>query len=280
MAEFINKDTGEIVKIASYRTEEQEQAYRLKSKQVESRKKAHAFTFSNMQGAEEVIKMLTPMELGYFLVLQTYIDYENNALIVSTHNPVPMNRGQIGEVLGLNNRSSLKKNLDNFIEKGLIIEQELVYSGKQYKAYCINEQYHFKGRTKSKKVVKTFSAQVRKIYNTNLSKKGNKQPSELGFMYLILPYIHYELNILCANPFETDVEAIQPLSITDICEVTGMDRKNIQGKLHNLKWDNMTVFAKVVKGNKVFLKVNPFVFYRKDGEPAKSLKADFLIKGR
>ena len=278
--EFINKETGEIVDIASYRTAKQEKVYKDKMSRAESRKKAKAFTFSNMENAKEVIQMLTTMELGYFLVLQTYIDYTNNALVKSTHNPVPMSRGDIGEVLGINNRSHVKKHIDNFLEKGLLIEKEIAVDGMTVKAFCINEKYHFKGRTANKKVVKAFSDQIRRIYSTNLSKRSKKQPANMGFLYLILPYIHYDTNILCSNPFETNPEAIVALSIADICRITGLDKKNVQAKLNNLTWDGMTVFAKVIKGRKTHLKVNPFVFYRKDGEPDKSLQTDFLIRGK
>jgi len=241
MAEtYIRASTGEVVEIASYRTPEQAEAYKEIGKLTEGRTKSHAFTFSDMNNAQEVIQMLTTIELGYFLVLQTYIDYDNNALIVSTHNPVPMSKGQIAEALGIANRSMVKKNIDTFIEKGLLIEKTLVYKGKQYNAYCVNEKYHFKGKTNNKAVAKSFSTQIRNIYKSNLSKRGNKQPSDLGFMYMMLPYIHYDLNVLCSNPFEKDAQNIQPLSLTELCELTGVDKKRMQNKLVNLKWDGMT----------------------------------------
>ncbi|MBZ5480225.1 hypothetical protein LDP77_14180 [Bacillus sp. T_4] len=278
--EFVKLETGEPIKIASFRTVEQERAYQEKKRRVGSRKKAKAFTFSDMENAKEVIQMLTTIELGYFLVLQTYIDYSNNALIKSTHNPMPMSRGDIGGILGINNRSHVKKHIENFLEKGLLVEKTIKVDGKEVKAFCINENYHFKGKTDNKKVVKSFSEQIRRIYNTNLSKRSKKQPADMGFLYLILPYIHYETNILCFNPFETNPETIDALSIADICRVTGLDEKNVKRKINNLKWDGMTVFAKIIKGRKTHLKVNPFVFYRKDGEPDKSLQTDFLIKGK
>lgn len=275
---FVNLETGEPVRIASYRTVEQERAYQEKKTRESSRKKAKAFTFSDMENAKEVIQMLSTIELGYFLVLQTFVDYSNNALVKSTHNPIPMSRGDIGEVLGINNRSNVKKHIDNFLEKSLLIEKSIRADGKEVKAFCINEKYHFKGKTDNKKVVKAFSEQIRRIYN-NKSKR-NKKPAHMGFLYLILPFIHYETNILCSNPFETNPEDIEALSITDICKISRLDKRNVQAKLNNLTWDGMTVFAKVVKGRKTHLKVNPLVFYRKDGEPDKSLIADFLIRGK
>lgn len=276
--EYVNLATGEIQEFAYARTVEQERAYQEKKKREESRKKAKAFTFSDMENAKEAIEMLSTVELGYFLVLQTYVSYEDNVLIKSTHNPVPMNRGDIGEVLGINNRSHIKKHIDNFLEKGLLLTKAVMVSGKEVEAFVINPEYHFKGTTKNTKVVKTFSEQIRKLYKEN-SSKNKKKPADMGFLYLILPYIHYENNILCANPFENTAENIEALSIADICNITGLDKKNVQSKINSLKWDGMTVFAKVLKGRKTHLKVNPFVFYRKDGEPDKSLQADFLIRG-
>ncbi|RVT57636.1 hypothetical protein [Niallia taxi] len=275
--EFVNLETGEIKEFAYARTVEQEKAFQEKKKREDSRKKAKAFTFSDMDNAREAIEMLTTIELGYYLVLQTYVRYEDNALVKSTHNPVPMNRGDIGEVLGINNRSHVKKHIDNFLAKGLMQVKTVEAKGKQVEAFVINSKYHFKGTTKNKKVVKTFSEQIRKLYNDS---KKKRKPADMGFLYLILPYIHYENNILCSNPFEVNPESIEALSIADICEITGLDKKNVQAKINSLTWDGMSVFAKVLKGRKTHLKVNPFVFYRKDGEPDKSLQADFLIRGK
>ncbi|WP_273850066.1 hypothetical protein [Guptibacillus spartinae] len=277
--EYINRDTGEIHEFAYARTVDQEKAYQEKKQREDSRKKAKAFTFSNMENAKEAIEVLTTVELGYFLVLQTYVRYEDNVLIKSSHNPVPMNRGDIGEVLGINNRSQIKKHIDNFLDKEMMSTKAITVEGKQVDAFVINNKYHFKGRTENKRVVKAFSEQIRKLYQANINKKNKKKPADMGFLYLILPYINYENNVLCTNPFETEGEVIEALSIADICKITGLDKKNVQAKINNLKWDGMTVFAKVLKGRKTHLKLNPFVFYRKDGEPDKSLQADFLIRG-
>ena len=278
--EYVHLATGEKKEFALTRTPEQQKAYQERQKRENSRKKAKAFTFSDMENAKEAIEMLTTVELGYFLVLQTYVRYEDNFLIKSTHNPVPMKRGDIGEVLGINNRSHIKKHIDNFLDKGLMSTKKIKTDGKEVEAFVINSQYHFKGRTESKRVAKTFSEQIRKLYQANINKKNKKKPADMGFLYLILPYINYENNVLCSNPFETDGGNIEALSVADICKITGLDKKNVQGKINNLKWDGMTVFAKVLKGRKTHLKVNPFVFYRKDGEPDKSLQADFLIRGK
>ncbi|RSK27470.1 hypothetical protein EJF36_11560 [Bacillus sp. HMF5848] len=278
--EYVNLATGEKHEFAFTRTPEQQKAYQERQRRENSRKKAKAFTFSDMENAKEVIEMLTTVELGYFLVLQTYVRYEDNVLIKSTHNPVPMKRGDIGEVLGITNRSHIKKHIDNFLDKGMMSLKTIKVDGKEVDAFAINNKYHFKGRTENKKVAKTFSEQIRKLYQANINKRNKKKPADMGFLYLILPYINYENNLLCSNPFETDGGNIDALSVADICKITGLDKKNVQSKINNLKWDGMTVFAKVLKGRKTHLKVNPFVFYRKDGEPDKSLQADFLIRGK
>jgi biotin operon repressor len=277
--EYLNLATGEVKEFAFTRTPEQQKAFQERQKREGSRKKAKAFTFSDMENAKEVIEMLTTTELGYFLVLQTYVRYEDNVLIKSTHKPVPMKRKDIGEVLGITNRSHIKKHVDNLLDKGMMSITTVQVGVKEVDAFVINNHYHFKGRTENKKVAKTFSEQIRKLYQANINKKNKRKPADMGFLYLILPYINYENNVLCFNPFETDGRDIVALSVADICRITGLDKKNVQSKINNLKWDGMTVFAKVLKGRKTHLKVNPFVFYRKDGEPDKSLQADFLIRG-
>ncbi|MEZ0117131.1 UNVERIFIED_ORG: biotin operon repressor [Heyndrickxia coagulans] len=271
---LVDPETGQVFdNVVFIRTKEQQKAWQDKKRVAEPRR--HSFTFSHMENTKEVISMSTTVELGYFLMLQTFIDYENNMLVKSQKDKIPMSRRDIGKVLGISNRSIVKKHIDNFLEKGLLTTKQVTVNGKEYTALFVNPKYHFKGATNNAKVVKTFSSQIRKLY----SHKGIK-PADMGFLYLLIPYLHMKDNTLCSNPYEPDVKKVDALSMSEISEITGLDRKNVLTRICRLKWDGMRVFAKVVTGKETHLKVNPRVFWRQDGEPPQVLVDMFLIKGK
>lgn len=280
--EMINRNTGELIKVSSYTTVEEAAAIQKQLegwiiKKAREGGKSKAFTFTKMENVKAISNKFSNVELGYFLVLQSYVDYDN-LLIVSSHNKQPMSKRDIGGILRIKHRGHLKKLLDRFIDSHLLIEKEVIVDGEYFTGYYVNTDFHFKGTTRSRKIVKVFSNQVRRLYSEHLTEKGLKQPADLGFVYKISPYIHYETNILCSNPYEESAANIQKLGLNELCRITGLDMKNLQNKIKKLRWNGMTVFAKVSKGKRVHLKVNPLVFYRKDGEPDESLLADFLVK--
>lgn len=279
---MIDRETSEIVRVASYITVKQAEAVQKQTEGLNVKKakeggKSKAFTFTKMESVKAITNQFTNVELGYFLVLQSYMDYEN-LLIKSTHNKYPMSKSDMGKVLGIKNRGHLNKLLERFIQNGLLIEKVLRIDGGEIKGYFVNRDMHFKGTTRSRKVVKVFCNQIRILYKSHLTDKGSNQPADLGFIYKVLPYLHYETNILCFNPYEESTTNIKKMSMTDLCVVTGLDKKNLQNKIKRLNWDGMTVFLKVSEGRRMYFKVNPFLLYRKSGDADESTRIDFHLK--
>jgi hypothetical protein len=46
---------------------------------------------------------------------------------------------------------------------------------------------------------------------------------QLGYVFKLLPYINYTYNILCYNPSETDLDAVERVTISDFCKITSYD---------------------------------------------------------
>lgn len=54
---------------------------------------------------------------------------------------------------------------------------------------------------------------IRNLYEqTDISKHKH-----LGYVYKMLPYVNIEYNILCLNPFENELEKIQPITFNEFC---------------------------------------------------------------
>lgn len=269
MREFIDKETGEIIKISSYRTEDQDKAFRKRKHREQQRGKSFSFTdMDNVEKLREDITLenidLTTKDLGYFLVLQTYVNFEG-ILFESEQSKKPMNRTAIGRVLGIKKGATIKKLVDKLLKHEMLLEVD--------KGYQVNEKFHFKGHTQNKKLVKAFSTKIREVYR-------DLSPADLGILYMVIPHIHYKSNVICSNPHEMDIRKVNTLSISQLAELTGYTKHELSRRISRMEFGDYIVFSKTIKQGKAHLTINPLVFYRMDGEPRQDIVDTFLIQGK
>lgn len=236
----------------------QRQAYAQIQKQSHNGRSAE-FTVTNMHNINEVIEKISDKHCGYLLYLQCFVNYD---AILENPDKTAMSRGDLMRTLKLG-RTALFHFLKEMTEHSVIYE-----CGDKYR---LNPRYHFQGKTDNSAVVKTFVAKVKELYSEVNAK-------DLGFVYKLLPHIHLETNTICANPFERDVENTLPLTKEDIARLTNITEKSVYTKLRNLKFGDQYVFAEVVYGNSRYYKINPFIFYRRNGKPDATLREMFAMK--
>lgn len=285
---YIHFETGEKIEGIARLTTVQEELEQMKTKErqvkrlkakKEYRKKALAgttlsYTFNFMQHLKEVSKELIEDKqvkgtyLGHFLYLQRYMNYEG-VLYKNKQSRHPLKRTEIYALLGINSKSTGSRFIKALIDKGLLFEV-VTDKGEGFK---VNGRYAFKGKGNARDTVKVFNETMSTLFDENTA-------SDLSFMYLLLPYVNEETNIICWNVNETDPSEINALSLEDIATVTGLSTERARKKLSSIKYNGLYAVLKVTKGRGSFYKVNPFLYYRQYGEPDESLKADFLVKGK
>lgn len=255
----LNTSTGEARDLADYTQSKQRQAegYR---KHNEGRR--HDFTFTDMENITEVIGKIEDKHCGYLLYLQCFISYEDGLLVRANREKTPMTKADIQEVVGLK-RSAFYEFFRAMTENDIIIANE---DG----TYSVNSAYHFKGNTDNPNVIKSFTAKVRELYTGRNAKK-------LGFIYKLLPYVHFETNTICTNPYEKDVRKVEQLTKKDIAKVTGVSEKSVYSYLRSMKLGDEHVFAEIRRGKERYYKLNPFIFYRKNGRPDATLREMFRL---
>ncbi|OBR66723.1 hypothetical protein A7K91_00115 [Paenibacillus oryzae] len=228
------------------------------------------FTMVHMEGARDLLakEILNTKELGYFLMLQSYIDYKN-MLKIKTFARLPMTKKELAEVLGIRDKRTYSKLLDKFMELGLIHSKKITLFKQEYNAFYINENYCLRGSSRTNKLVKVFIEAIHELY----SQKDIK-PADIGFLYRILPYMHYESNHLVRHPYEQDFAYAEALSLRDIVEITGMDESNVKEHLR-IKLSGVHVFGSFKAGRNSVYKVNPSLFYR--GIAPELVKSDFTL---
>lgn len=70
--EFVDKSTGEVIEVASYRTVEQQKAYQVNKKREAVLKRSRSpFVFSEMDAFKGGLSEMKNKELGYFICFQT-----------------------------------------------------------------------------------------------------------------------------------------------------------------------------------------------------------------
>lgn len=241
-----------------YKIESMESARQKEIQAYKKRDKRH-FTFSHMQYIREITDKLSNKTCGYIFMLQPYIEYKTNTLVTPGRNYRPLDIGDFAEIFGIGRRY-VKPILEK-LEKEGVIDTETGH-------YRMNDKYHFRKKAGEdvSMLVKTFSSKVKGL---------DLKPAEMGVIYKLLPYVHYDTNLICANPFEEYPANVRYLNKTEIAKIVGISRQKIEETLRNLVKAGAVVTvqrkARVVPtcdgdGRDTLVILNPDLISRKRGE--------------
>lgn len=166
---------------------------------------------------------LNKATISRFLYLATYIDYndrEENVLVKYTKNNKIeyMSKRDMKYLLNLGDTA-----FKSFYKE--IKEKELLFEANN-KIY-LNPIYVNKGdsKFKDKEYTRMFIDTTRDLYE----RCKPRQHKHLSYVYQLLPFLHYETNILCKNPEEIDINKLDKLHFTDICRMLNLsnDKKTM-----------------------------------------------------
>lgn len=247
-------ELGRIFKLKSLESEQEKQlrGYMKRDKRI--------FSFSRMQEMVDTASKLSNKHAGYMLMLFPHIQYRTNILVSlgRKENQIPLTDKDLAEVFGINKRY-VSGIITELKEIGVITETREGY-------YKVNERYHFRGRSREDTymLVKTFHTTLNKI-------KVN--PAELGVLYKLLPYIHYESNLVCENPFEDDPRKVRFLNTSEIAGKVGLSRQKLNDTLRKLvsagaiatiqRKSGIVPQASDGDGRETVVLINPYVITRK-----------------
>lgn len=162
--------------------------------------------------------------ISRIIYLSTFIDYndrQENLLIKYTKNKKiePLTRAEIKNRLKLG-ETAFKSFLSDMKKNNLIYEHD--------KKFYINSDYFNKGNSifNPQEYTRVFVNTTRFLYENCNSSRQHKQ---LSYIFQLIPFMNYELNILCSNPTESDFYELDKLNLTQICEILGVstDRRNM-----------------------------------------------------
>lgn len=186
-----------------------------------------------------------------FLYLCSYMNYEN--YLSDGRRLIHFNK--LNEFLKLG-KTELYKTINCLIKNGLIkLEDNYI---------LINNKYCKKGeiyKTKSIEVIRMFDEAIRELYKNALPREHKK----LSLLIGLLPYINFRYNIICKNPYEDNIELIEPYTIKEICDLLDYDKANssrLKKQLFSLRINEEEVIGMFEKSlGKAFV-VNPRLYYK------------------
>src|SRR5690625_1289579 len=233
------------------RNRKSDEAYRnIKSYDGEGRQEA--FFFNRMNNLDYAMASLTTSQCGFLLVLSSYIDYDG-LLINSENNKEPMSTADMQRVLRITKtrQSSFYDFLNACIDNGIIRDNK---DGRYY----VNRDYHFRGSTNGDRVVMTIISKLREMYS-------EVSAHDIGLLYRLIPYIHVDTNMLCANPEEKIPKYVRKFNRKELAEAAGVSPALISRATGRMVYRGKSVFARVTTATDgTFYMLNPQVIRRAD----------------
>ncbi|WP_404347499.1 hypothetical protein LG311_17870 [Sutcliffiella horikoshii] len=287
-----NRETGEIQDIMVITNPAE---YTVISKEKEANKKAYirgkenkemfeelagSFTFTLSSTIKELNQdqRFTPAEKTRIMFLGTYVTYQEQGSYLRHDNGNFILKNKLQDLFEIKNKKEFYTFYNKLVETG-ILSEDIEGRSKIYLKW--NSKYHFKGKPsssaqKEKNLVKTFDKQVRELYKEKNEKgKAVHTPNNLYTLFMVMPYIHPEANILCKFP-ENDLNTCEPLTINELAEMFGFSRSNdLKKKLFKVMLKGFPVFTIQQNAFVSHILVNPFVVYRSGKAPNPALLIHF-----
>ena len=172
-----------------------------------------------------------------------------------------LQRKDLAKVLGISERHAV-----NFVKS---VCPRFVCEDEAGGLYLV-KGFFARGGLKKKQFI-----QYQRIYNKGVRKlyeaaKG-KYHAQLGYIFMMIPYINIENNVICWNPMETEMEKVRPMTPKEFCTRIGYNTANLNRLMNTYQSIMFDVngkqehFCKFVCGwNKqkdAIICVNPAVIY-------------------
>lgn len=237
-----------------------------------------AFSFNRYQKVIEVFtsdNVFDGATCFKFVYLTTFMDYDNKLYYGSKYGD--KHRGlmtikDLPEVLKISRKQAIT------IRDKLIAVGAITVDNKGN--ITVNVSLVSKGRLKAgdkRNSVRIFEDTIKELYE----KLTVREHARLATFIQLLPYINIYHNSICFNADEKDVRLIDPMSMTDICRLLGLNvskASRIERELFEVRVAGEYMIGKFIRHGKTSYCVNPRVYYKgSNSEHLKALGDLFLV---
>lgn len=193
-----------------------------------------------------------------FVFMCTYLKYNDTRIMIKGDN----NKYTLIKEYDLQELLKLSKT-EYYRTKNSLIENNLIYIDTESNIH-INNKISTQGNINNNRIefTRIFKSSIQELYNKSLAREHKR----LALFIDLLPFVNFNLNIICYNPSEVNPELIKPLTIKDIQKALGSNAdKNIarlKQTLLNTFVHNEKVMIIVKDFEKEFFVVNPKLYYK------------------
>lgn len=290
--EFVQMDTGEVLTVEQIVKEYLQEETEKRTNQVRGLAKRKSkeelyqyldfrygsFSFNSYKRVIELFTSENKFDGATcfkFMYLVTFMDYDNKLRYGSKYGDKHRNImtvKDLSEVLRITGKQARivkgkliaigAVNIDN--NDNITINHELVSKGRLNKGYKQNS-------------ARVFEETVRELYE----RSKVREHARLAIFIQLLPYINIYHNSICSNPEERDARLIEPMSMTDICRVLGLNvekAKRTESELFKISVAGEYMIGKFLRHGKYSYCINPRLYYKGSSiEDLKALGNLFLI---
>lgn len=272
--EFINTSTGEIVEIAMYRTPQQMEIGR-KVKHTKIVNNQSKRDFECMAGRNFSFFKQSYIKQYLSSMNDTYLKAFGAVIVLSSYLPMDGTNKLPFKTMD-DFAKALKLSRVNATEN-VKLAQELNLIYKIGNDYMLNDDVIFRG--KNGNVTET----VKAYHKTINAVAESMSMVEIGFLFLILPFISFDNHVVCHNPEASKLEDIVGMSLTELAAITNMNKSTISRKFKSMTFTmegiTMAVFSyfKNPVSGKQLIVVNPALFVRSTSDSWRDLVKLFVI---
>ncbi|WP_068792831.1 helix-turn-helix transcriptional regulator [Brevibacillus laterosporus] len=198
-----------------------------------------------------IIRDLTLIEAGALIKLLPFLRFKSEGKLVQDGKP--LKQTDIARLLGRGKKATMAI-LQRLETLGVITCEK---EGRT-NVYYISVDFHSMGDVID-------GASFTKLYQVKAREIAEELTlSELGFLYKILPFFHYQTYYLCDNPDEENPEVIRHLNREQLAERVGHDIQTVYELVNKLR--NKGVVLTTTSGKTTNYLVHPDVMFRKEYE--------------
>lgn len=251
----VNLETGEVKgAIATYRTPEQQNRYR-QILEIEKFKLRGNKPFISCfhDTIKDVTQYLSLTESGAVMKLLLYMKINGGGLL-QKHGK-PLKQIDIQNILSKSKRQTV-----DIVKRLETLSVLIAVKEGRSKLFYMNEDFHVMGKaTKKGYFTKLLTTKLREVVK-------DLKLEQLGFLYKILPFFHYDTCILSHNPNEKDERKIRYMNRNELSTAINYDVDNITSLVKKLEEKGLIMSTRSF-GNILYY-VHPDLMYRQanDGD--------------
>lgn len=186
-----------------------EQLKRKEQQKEYFRKKDHSSNFLFIS-KESRFKGIAPATIARLIYLSTFLYFGTDCLYVTER--TPMRVSDLPHILRISKATAYR-----FLGE---VPEEYLWCDDIGNLHLLKDVFTLGRLSKKQKEephIRAYCEAIRNLYMTNRNHR------QLGYVFLMLPYINVQYNILCWNPMERDISKVMHLTVRDFCKLTGQD---------------------------------------------------------